>query len=109
MLFRSVRISARENNIEKIDKIGLVVGRFANVIPESLEFAFEAIKIADPLFTGAVLKIKQTPVKCKCHQCGEAFQLEGRLRFICPQCQTNDVEIIGGRELYIDYYEGDDN
>lgn len=105
----AVKLNARENNIKKIDKIGLVVGRFANAIPESLEFAFEAVKTQEPIFAGAVLEIKQMPVKCRCHQCGEAFQLEEKLRFVCPRCSGSDIEITGGRELYIDYYEGDDN
>jgi hydrogenase nickel incorporation protein HypA/HybF len=108
-VINAVKNSALENNITRIDKIVLVVGRFANAIPESLEFAFEAIKKTEPLFTEAVLELKETPVECKCHQCGECFKLEGRLRFVCPLCQGNDIEITGGRELYIEYYEGDDN
>lgn len=105
----AVKISAAENNINTVTRIGLVVGRFSNAIPESLEFAFEALKTDEAMFCNAQLFIKQTPVVCRCRQCGREFTIERDFRFVCPDCQSNDIKITGGRELYVDYYEGDED
>lgn len=104
-----VKASALENGIKRINEISLVVGRFANAVPESLNFAFEALKKDEYIFAHAVLQIKQTPVICRCRQCACEFTLERDYRFVCPRCQVNDIEITSGRELYVDYYEGGDD
>lgn len=103
-----VKTSALENGMKKITRIGLVVGQFSNAVPESLSFAFEALKRNEDIFARALLQIKETPLICRCRQCACEFKPERDYRFVCPRCKVNDIEIISGRELYVDYYEGDE-
>lgn len=101
-----VQENAQTNNIKNINLVKLVVGRFSMAVPESLQFAFEALKDKD-MFAGAVLEIKETPIICRCQACGNEFEVDDTYRFKCPQCGDSAIEIISGRELYVDYYEGE--
>lgn len=102
-----VRESAAQNNLYKINKIRLVVGTFSMAMPDSMQFAFEVIAAAEPLFAGAVLEIETRPIVCRCLECDRKTAMEDNYRFVCSHCGSVQVEIIQGRELYLDYYEGD--
>ncbi|MEN6460565.1 MAG: hydrogenase maturation nickel metallochaperone HypA [Syntrophomonas sp.] len=101
-----VKENAQTNNIKKITIIKLVVGKFSMAVPESLQFAFEAFK-DEEMFAEAVLEIKETPIICQCKACGHEFEVDDTYRFKCSQCGDSSIEIISGRELYVDYYEGE--
>lgn len=101
-----VKENALTNNIKKITKIKLVVGKFSMAVPESLQFAFEALKDKD-IFSEAVLEINETPIICQCNTCQNEFEVEKTYDFRCSRCGGASVEIVSGRELYVDYYEGD--
>lgn len=105
----AVKTNAQENNIKRINKIKLVVGRFTNAIPDSLQFAFEVLSQQEPMFSGARLEIEERPVVCCCNDCGRQFEVDKTYRFRCPQCDGVNIEITSGRELYVDFYEGDED
>lgn len=102
-----VRDSARQNQITRINKVKLVVGKFSMAMPDSLRFAFEAMAGVEELFQGAVLEIEEKEILCLCQQCQQTSQMEDSYHFVCSACGSTKVEIIQGRELYLDYYEGD--
>jgi len=104
-----VKDSATQNNIKRVNKVKLVVGKFSMALPDSLHFAFEAISGVEELFQGAVLEIEAKEILCRCQQCQQTIQIEDTYHFICSGCGSNQLEIIQGRELYLDYYEGDEN
>ncbi|NPV28712.1 MAG: hydrogenase maturation nickel metallochaperone HypA [Firmicutes bacterium] len=101
----TLRASAAENRIKKITRIQLVVGKLTMAVPEALQFAFEVFKEED-LFKSAVLEIKEEPVRGECKECQHAFEIKD-YEFLCPSCSSPQVKLVGGRELYIDFYEGD--
>lgn len=98
--------SAAQNNITAIKRIKLIVGKFSMALPDSLEFAFEALGQGD-LFGQAVLEIEEKEIQCQCPNCRTVFDIDDNYHFACPNCLSPKVEIVSGRELYIDYYEGD--
>ena len=104
-----VRDSTVQNNIQRVNKVKLVVGKFSMALPDSLHFAFEAIAGVEPLFQGAVLEIEEKAIVCKCQLCQQTIEIEDSYHFVCSSCGSTQVEIIQGRELYLDYYEGDEN
>lgn len=104
-----VRESAAQNNIKRVNHLKLVVGRFSMALPDSLRFAFEVIAGIDELFQGAVLEIEEKEILCLCQQCRHTSHIEDQYHFVCSRCGSTRVEIIQGRELYLDYYEGDEN
>ncbi len=106
-VINTVRDSALNNGIVKVNKIKLVIGKLSMALPDSLQFAFQALNQQDKLFQDAVLEIEERPVICRCSTCAGEFTIENNYCFICPLCAGTKVDIIGGRELFIDYFEGD--
>jgi hydrogenase nickel incorporation protein HypA/HybF len=101
-----VRSNALENNITRVNKLKLVVGKLSMALSDSLQFAFEVLG-QNEMFKQAVLEIEEKEVVCYCKECQQRFQAENDYCFVCPSCGQNKVDIIEGRELYLDYYEGD--
>jgi hydrogenase nickel incorporation protein HypA/HybF len=106
-IVKLLHTSAEENQISKISKVNLVVGQMTMALPDALQFAFEVIRKEDPLLQeDAVLEIREEPVRGQCKDCGRKFDIK-HYEFICPDCASPNVKLAGGRELYIDSYEGD--
>lgn len=104
-MFEMLRVSAAVQGIKRITKVRLVVGKFTAVFPDALEFAFSVLS-HEPLLEKAVLEIeeRETVGQCKC--CEKIFTVVD-YRFVCPDCGQFCIELISGRELYIDFYEGE--
>ncbi|MDH7576675.1 MAG: hydrogenase maturation nickel metallochaperone HypA [Bacillota bacterium] len=100
-----LRTNAAENGIKKITRIQLVVGKMTMAVPDALQFAFEVFK-EEKLFKDAVLEIKEEPVRGECKECRQTFEIKD-FEFLCPFCSGPQVKLVGGRELYIEFYEGD--
>ncbi len=93
--------------ISRIRAIGLRIGDLTDVVPEALEFGFEAIT-KDTDLEKTELKIEHIPLKGRCNSCRQEFPLE-RYLFICPECGSHDVDVIEGQELDIAFLEVDDD
>ncbi|HCW51232.1 MAG TPA: hypothetical protein DGR79_04070 [Clostridiales bacterium] len=64
------------------------------------------------LFRGARLVIEEPPVRCRCCRCGlEYGEDDGdaatNWALLCPRCGAGAPEFISGRELRVDFYEGE--
>ncbi|MDD4802101.1 MAG: hydrogenase maturation nickel metallochaperone HypA [Syntrophomonas sp.] len=101
-----VRESAQQNGIMKVNKLKLVIGRLTMVLPDSLQFCFQVLS-QDDLFRNAVLEVEPREVIMRCMECETQFAREDPYCYICPGCGANQVEIVQGRELFLDYYEGE--
>lgn len=101
-----VRESAESHCITKVKKIKLVVGKASMALPESLRFAFDVLSKEEELFKEASLEIEERDTECHCLSCDFRFspQEEG---FACPCCRETRVEIVKGRELFVDFFEGE--
>ncbi|MZP29715.1 hydrogenase maturation nickel metallochaperone HypA [Heliobacterium undosum] len=98
---------APRHNIAKIKKVKLTVGALTHALPDALQFAFSVLR-EQPLFApGAELEIEERETRGRCRDCGVEFAVEGNFGFLCSGCGGFAVEIIQGRELQIDYFEGD--
>ncbi len=108
-VLQMVQSSAREQGLSPVRRIKLVVGELSMALPASLRLAFEVLAEHDMfqgMFQQAVLEIEEQALECQCDMCGHRFP--GRdYRFVCPLCRADQVRIVTGRELYVDYYEGE--
>jgi len=95
--------NAEKAKASKILRIYLVVGELSGVVEEAVNFYFSFLS-KDTIAAEASLFFMNIPGQLRCRNCNTVFNPE-RLDFHCPNCKEQQVEIIGGRELYIDSME----
>lgn len=83
----------------RVRQIHLQVGQLTAVIPDSLRLCFDLVAKHTPL-EGAELVIDTLPVRVRCNACQTSSTLLEPI-FICPACQSGNMEILSGRELDI--------
>ena len=98
-LLSIVEQKAEEAGIEKVETIRIVIGVLTGFAPESIRFYFEPMS-RDTVAEGATLEFEELPVRLRCRACGSVFVPQGRT-WTCPDCNSSEVDISGGRELYI--------
>jgi hydrogenase nickel incorporation protein HypA/HybF len=101
-----VRETLDANGGGTVRSVKICVGELAGIVPESLKFAFDAIK-AGTFLEGAKLEIEKKPIVVHCENCGGESSIE-RFLFKCPQCASENLEIISGNELQVMEIEVDD-
>lgn len=102
-VFESLLPLCAENRWQKVEKITLRIGTLRQVIPEALVFCFETAATGTPL-EGAILDIREVPIRQKCRECGLEWGGEiplGR----CTGCGSIEVDTISGVELDIESLE----
>lgn len=105
-LFDILQDIAKENNLKKIYKVTLSVGKMRQIVPVAMEMAFTAVTNGS-VAEGAKLEMESIPIKMRCSSCGDEFLVEHNI-FICPNCESSKLEIISGDELIIKNIEGED-
>lgn len=107
-IISTVLDNAADNNIQRVTKVKLVAGKLTNAGPDILQFAFQAVRGNEPLISpDAVLEIDEILTKAVCQGCRHEFAMENTFPFFCPQCCSTHVDIVAGREFYVDYFEGE--
>lgn len=104
-VLKTVEWVAKENNLSKVTKIILKIGKLRQVMPDFLQFAFESAS-ADTIAKGATLEIKEVSIKIECLQCHHTF-IANRNTYFCPTCRANQIKILTGKEILIESIEGD--
>ena len=96
---------AKKEKLTRIDKINLIIGEMLQIIPETLVFAFDAVKNGTK-YEKSELNIEFQPIKIECNSCKNSFILN-KDQYICPQCESSDFKIISGKEFIIKSVEGE--
>lgn len=94
---------ASEAQATKITQINLVVGELSGFVPDCIQFYFDSFS-KDTIAEKATLHFELTPAQLRCRNCSAVFQPKDS-EWNCPECQSQSVEIIGGRDLYIESME----
>ena len=94
---------AEKNNAQRIISIKLVVGELTGIEKDAVNFYF-GFMAKDTIANGATLEFNTTKAQLRCRGCDIIFPRDG-LNFNCPECNQKAVEIVGGRELYIESME----
>jgi hydrogenase nickel incorporation protein HypA/HybF len=90
----------------KVARINLKVGKLAAVVPQSLHFCFEIAAKETPA-EGAALNIEEIAVSARCNICRHMWEIM-EPAFICPACDSSNIEMLSGRELDIESIELED-
>jgi len=90
--------TAKANKAKKINSISVEVGALSGVVPEALEFCFEAAT-QNTMAQGSQLEIIFLKAEAHCQKCGTKFETDQFLN-ICPSC-GEQVFASGGRKLQV--------
>lgn len=94
---------AQKAEASKVLRVYLVVGELSGVLDDAVEFYFGFLT-KDTIAAGASLFFMRPPTQVRCRSCSTVYSPEN-LKIICPNCKDNKVEIISGRELFIESIE----
>jgi len=87
----------------KLTCVKVVIGKLQEIVPENLTFAYESLT-EDTRIKGSKLEIVDIPVTVKCNACGWEGEVVG-IAFLCGKCESHDVRVVKGMELYLDKLE----
>ena len=95
----------RQAGATRVHEIRLRVGALSGVVPEALQFAFEALTPGTPA-EGARLTIENVAARFWCATCLREF-VAANLHAECPDCGRPSAELRAGRELELSSLEVD--
>jgi hydrogenase nickel incorporation protein HypA/HybF len=104
-----IRQEMEKHGATRLLKVRVKHGQLANVVPEAMEFAFEAC-IRDTDMDGAELELEEVPLVLACSACGKEFTPEDEnvLCTPCPECGEDfGHRVVSGKELYLDFLEAE--
>jgi hydrogenase nickel incorporation protein HypA/HybF len=87
----------------KVTKINLTIGELSGIVDDCVQFYFDIIS-KDTIAAEASLSFNRPPTKLRCRNCGTIFTPDN-LNWACPNCQEQKIEIISGRECYVESIE----
>jgi hydrogenase nickel incorporation protein HypA/HybF len=87
----------RQEKATRIHRLRLRVGALSGVVPEALQFAFEALKEDTPA-AKASLDVDYLPVRLVCSRCDLEFGADD-FADLCPTCGSPHSSVRQGREL----------
>jgi len=90
---------AKEYKASTISHIRIKVGEFAGVNQVALEFAFNNFS-QGTIAEKASLQIISSPLLGQCLKCNEIFEIK-KDKFKCLKCNSLEIEIVSGQDLYI--------
>ncbi len=104
-IFKIILETAESNNLSKISKVSLKVGRQRHLAPDLMKFAFDSVS-KNTIAAGAFLDIERVDIKMKCRSCGLEFTVKDNT-YLCISCDSAELETISGKDLLIESIEGE--
>ncbi len=96
---------ARRAGASRVHVVRLRIGTLSGVVPEALQFAFEALTPGTAA-EGATLAVESVPARFWCRICQREFQSDDILEG-CPGCHQPSGELLAGREMELASLEVD--
>ena len=103
-IFNIIEEIAEENQLTKITKVTIKIGKLRHVYPEMLQNAFEIVS-KDTKAENADLHIKSIRTRVRCKNCGHLFFVNNN--YCCRKCGDYSLEVLEGDEIIIETLEGD--
>ena len=83
-----------------VDTVHLQVGKFRQVVPETLCYCWGIVTEASPL-AGSTLSIDHVDIRLKCAACTVETTPQGPLALVCVNCGSGDVSMLTGEEFLV--------
>ena len=94
---------ATKAGASKIVGVNIVLGEMTGIIDHYVQANFELLSQDTPA-EGAALSFRNVPRQARCRHCAHLFQPTD-FDWSCPKCQSLEIEIVGGSELYVESIE----
>jgi len=88
---------------ERATRVTVGIGAFSGIEIDAFEFAFP-MATENTRLAGAELRIQAIPASVRCRICGKE-STPTFPRFNCAHCESDDIELLGGREFNIQSME----
>ncbi len=97
-----------ENNLNRIVKVRLKIGKMSGVMIDALLFALEALRTEEDVISETEFEVIETNVKAKCNLCDKIYEYYdvSDVVMLCEQCGM-PLDIIEGKEMEIIDVEGE--
>jgi hydrogenase nickel incorporation protein HypA/HybF len=102
-MFEIVLQQAEQAHAKKVTKINLVIGAMTGVVSDSVQFYLDFMT-KDTIAENASVSFKTVPAQARCRNCNQTFNLE-EFNWTCPHCQGNIIDVIAGKELFVESIE----
>ncbi len=96
---------AVKHKIKSVRLIKVRLGKFTGFSPDAINFYFDYLKNGTRC-EYAKIEFFEIPIRVKCLDCNFENEITEPL-FLCPQCGKTDIEILSGREFYVESIEGE--
>ena len=94
---------AAKAGASKVLKINVVLGEMSGVVDQFVEFNFDLLS-KDTAAEAATISFQNIPKQARCRKCNHVFHPED-ICWSCPNCQSTELEMIAGNELYVESIE----
>ena len=94
-----IREHVPSNGLPLVKNVKLKIGELAGVVPDSLEFCFDAITEQTPM-RNAVLVVEHIPFVVECRSCGRVSTNDIGT-FLCAECGSDETRMVSGNELLV--------
>ncbi len=94
---------AKAAKADRVTRINLVVGELSGVVSDCVQFYFDILS-KDNIAKEATIDFKVVPAELRCRDCRTDFNPQDSF-WICPNCQSFNIEIVSGRDCYIESLE----
>ena len=90
---------AEKASAERVTYLYLVIGDLSSVIDDSVQFYWDFIS-EGTIAQGAKLHFRRICTEFLCQCCEMRFEMAEN--FICPACQSSQIQIVAGQEFYLE-------
>lgn len=96
---------AEKAGAHRIYNIHLVIGQLASIVDDSVQFYWEILSKGTPA-EGAILTFRRIETRFRCMECNLQYSPSDS-DFTCPDCGSLNVDIIAGKEFYVEAIDVD--
>ena len=94
-----IKQNVPQEELQNIQSVNVKIGEMAGVVPDSLEFCFQAI-VSGTEMEASKLVIEKIHFVLECKSCGKTSTNEFGIR-ICAHCSSPETNVISGLEMQV--------
>ncbi len=98
-LLESCEEHAKQNEASNVTKVVVKIGVLSGVEPDLLKTAFDTFKEKTVCHNSEFI-INVQKIEILCNDCGAKSTLE-KHEFCCPKCQSTNLEVTDGEDMYL--------